>query len=119
MTPDEIEKSASQLNQEDLELFNHIKLGRWAVASDAGLYNIYDTKAEAISALLADHDVSRKNCRVKRNLKGWYTVMIQDCDDPSWDFYDEFEVERIRPWNLTQYQELALAAAGREDIEEE
>lgn len=110
MTEAEINRAATLLEEEEISEIEKIAIGRWALASDRGLYGVYDTKAIAIDIATGDHDQYREHCKVRRHRKGVYSLDILDCDeDPSEKFYHHFRLERITADNILELKEIALA----------
>ena len=110
MTEAEIIRAATLLEKEDRAELNRIVFGRWAVASERGLYGVYDTKNMAVDTALSNHCQLRKFAKVKRHRKGVYSLSILDCDeDLSEHFYHEFTLERVTAENILHFKELFLS----------
>lgn len=109
MTEAEITRATTLLEDEGSAKIEKIQIGRWAIASDRGLYGVFDTKSDAIDTALSSHCQMRDACKVKRHRKGIYTLAILDCDeDPAERFYHEFTLERITTDNILRFKELVL-----------
>lgn len=109
MTETEITRAMTLLEDEERAELEKIQLGRWAIASDRGLYGVFDTKTDAIDSALSNHCQVRKYCKVTRHRAGAYSLSILDCDeDPSERFYHDFTLERITPNNILRFKEIAL-----------
>lgn len=110
MTEPDIARAITLLEAEAAIELEKLQLGRWAIASERGLYGVYDSKNEAIDAALSNHCQQRKFSKVKRHRKGVYSLSILDCDeDPAERFYHEFALERITAENILHFKELYLA----------
>lgn len=109
MTAAEINRAATLLDDDGKAELDKVRIGRWAIANDRGLYGVYDTKAEAIDTALSNHCQLREFCKVKRQQKGVYSLAILDCDeDPAEKFYHHFNLEQITSDNILEFKELAL-----------
>lgn len=109
MTETDIARAITLLEDEAAIDLEKLQLGQWAIASDRGLYGVYNTKNEAIDVALSNHCQLRKSSKVKRHRKGVYSLSILDCDeDPEERFYHEFTLERITAENILHFKELFL-----------
>ena len=110
MAEPDIARATTLLEAEEVFELEKLQLGRWVIASERGLYGVYNTKNEAIETALSNHCQLRKFAKVTRHRKGVYSLSILDCDeDPAEHFYHEFTLERITAENILHFKELFLS----------
>ncbi len=111
MTEQEIIRAMALLDEDQLEELAEIKVGKWAITTEDGIYGIYETKSEAIEDALARQMQTRNHAKITRFGKGEYTLEILDCDeDPSERLYHYHSLRRITPANLLGHKESAICS---------
>lgn len=111
MTEQEITRAMTLLEEEDLEELAQVKVGKWAITIEDGIYGIYATKSEAIEDALARQTQTRNHAKIKRFGKGVYTLEILDCDeDPREHLYHYHTLRRITTANLLAHKEAAICS---------
>ena len=70
MTKQEMTRAMTLLEEDDLEELAKIKVGKWAITTENGIYGIYETKSEAIEDALARQMQTRNHAKVTRLGKG-------------------------------------------------
>lgn len=111
MTKQEMTRAMTLLEEDDLEELAKIKVGKWAITTENGIYGIYETKSEAIEDALARQMQTRNHAKVTRFGKGAYTLGILDCDeDPGERLYHYHTLRRITPANLLEHKEAAICS---------
>ncbi len=117
MTEQEITRAMTLLEEDDLEELAKIKVGKWAITTEDGIYGIYDTKGEAIEDALARQMQTRNHAKIARFGKGVYTLEILDCDeDPSERHYHYHTLRRITPANLLEHKRAERLIPGLNKI---
>lgn len=117
MTKQEMTRAMTLLEEDDLEELAKIKVGKWAITTENGIYGIYETKSEAIEDALARQMQTRNHAKVTRFGKGAYTLGILDCDeDPGERLYHYHTLRRITPANLRNIKKLRSAPCFRTGI---
>lgn len=80
MTKQEMTRAMTLLEEDDLEELAKIKVGKWAITTENGIYGIYETKSEAIEDALARQMQTRNHAIFQyeeyssseaRSFQGW------------------------------------------------
>ena len=108
MTEQEIKRAMTLLDEFELSKMAEIRVGRWAVVNERGVYGIYDTKREAILDRLNCMGQDQKHSKVKRYGKGLYELAILDPYEDLERVYHRYDVYLITPANLLQTQEISI-----------
>lgn len=115
---EEIIRVGKQLLEDDeIAFIDEVRLGRWVMASDRGIYGVYDSKHQAIEDTISGHSQTRDNCKVKRYRKGVYEVEVLDIDeDPCEKYYHGYILEKITPENLAEYRDMAFTGVAPDEL---
>ena len=108
MTEQEIKRAMTLLDEDGLAAMAEIRVGRWVVVNDRGVYGTYDTKREAILNRMNCMGASEKDCRTKRYGTGSYSLEIRDVWEPLDKVWQSFNLYRITPDNLLETQEYCI-----------
>ena len=61
---EEIIRVGKQLLEDDeIAFIDEVRLGRWVMASDRGIYGVYDSKHQAIEDTISGHSQTRDKCK--------------------------------------------------------
>ena len=115
MTKQEMTRAMTLLEEDDLEELAKIKVGKWAITTENGIYGIYETKSEAIEDALARQMQTRNHAKVTRFGKGAYTLGILDCDEDPGAFTITTRLEGLhRPicWNIKKLRSAPCFRTG-------